>query len=184
MNTYTYCPKPRATDLAFLHSRLLEGACLAFFLLVSPLQLSAQESLWNVPSPSGAYFQDEDSGYNLHWVAGQTAITTLSTDDTQLHQGFLQSSWVVVAIEEATDILLHWEIAPNPVMDQVRINTDVHTPFTIQLHNGQGQMVRIVEVNETPFRLNLTDLAAGPYFLSAYSSQDGRFPTVKILKIK
>lgn len=82
-----------------------------------------------------------------------------------------------VGVEESDAPQFH--TYPNPATDYVRVAPDVFEPYTCQVLDLQGRLLRVVESNGEQCSVDVSDLASGIYMLKI--DQKGRVVNHKIV---
>lgn len=74
-----------------------------------------------------------------------------------------------------------FRVYPNPAKDKLYIETNLKEPFTVQLFNVQGELVRNIPFNATnKIEISLSQFSPGIYFVQLKSSKQN-FTTQKII---
>lgn len=146
---------------------------LLIILAFSTLSIKAQTLGRQVLSSAGNQYSDND--IQVDYTLGEPFVTTLSSIELILTQGFQQADVTLVGI--STPEGPKWEVHhyPNPTRTQltVAVNGDVNGTFQIRVMDVQGRLMyqeeMIKDVANQQFMLHVEDWAAGSYFLSLYS---------------
>lgn len=143
-------------------------------ILLSAHSLSAQELI----SAQG----DSYSGVNgnLDFSIGEVVINTGSNGSNDITQGFHQTNWNFLGLEEHVsnyDAI----IFPNPTKDVLNISTCAFEKVTYSLYDTQGKLVMqdLLSAEQTP--IQLSHLAPGSYSLTL-AKEAQNLKTFKLVK--
>jgi hypothetical protein len=121
----------------------------------------------------------QNTAHLVEWSLGELAVTTISSANNQLTQGFLQPLLVSVGIENLVEYspLL---IFPNPVTEQLHLKTEQPGIEQVRVYDLAGKLVL-----ERPFQpiLELQMLPAGAYIVTLSNKQGRLLQSFKINKI-
>jgi hypothetical protein len=129
---------------------------IVFLLFVSTL--SAQE----VISSQGETYSNANG--SMDFTVGEVVINTGTNGTNDLTQGFHQTNWNLVGVEDfAPNYAV--TIFPNPTQDVLNIKTSVFENVTYTLFDAQGKLVmqNILSAEQTP--IQVSQLAPGAYSL-------------------
>jgi hypothetical protein len=135
---------------------------------------SAQE----VVSSQGETYSNANG--SIDFTVGEVIINTGSNGTNDLTQGFHQTNWNFLGVEDfAPDIQA--TIFPNPTQDVLNIKTSVFENVTYTLYDAQGKLViqNILFAEQTP--IQVSQLAPGNYSLML-KSETQIFKTFKLVK--
>ena len=142
---------------------------------------SAQE----VVSSQGQTYSNSNG--SIDFTVGEVVINTGSNGTNDLTQGFHQTNWNFLGVEDyAPDHQVI--IFPNPTQDVLNIKTSVYENVTYTLYDAQGKLVlqNILSAEQTP--IQVSQLAPGSYSLTLNQSmrehQDIPMKTFKLVKIQ
>ena len=119
---------------------------------------SAQE----VISSQGETYSNANG--SIDFTVGEVIINTGSNGTNDLTQGFHQTNWNFLGVEDfAPDYQA--TIFPNPTQDVLNIKTSVYENVTYTLYDAQGKLVlqNILSAEQTP--IQVSQLAPGSYSL-------------------
>ena len=100
----------------------------------------------------------------IDFTVGEVVINTGSNGTNDLTQGFHQTNWNFLGVEDyAPDHQVI--IFPNPTQDVLNIKTSVYENVTYTLYDAQGKLVlqNILSAEQTP--IQVSQLAPGSYSL-------------------
>jgi hypothetical protein len=135
---------------------------------------SAQE----VVSSQGETYSNTNG--SIDFTVGEVIINTGSNGTNDLTQGFHQTNWNFLGVEDfAPDYQA--TIFPNPTQDILNIKTSVFENVTYTLYDAQGKLVmqNILSAEQTP--IQVSQLAPGAYSLSI-NDQKGQLKNFKLIK--
>jgi hypothetical protein len=128
------------------------------FSVFTTISLSAQE----VVSSQGETYSNANG--SIDFTVGEVIINTGSNGTNDLTQGFHQTNWNFLGVEDfAPDYQA--TIFPNPTQDVLNIKTSVFENVTYTLYDAQGKLVmqNILSAEQTP--IQVSQLAPGSYSL-------------------
>ena len=142
--------------------------------LITTLSVSAQE----VVSTQGDSYSNASA--NIDFTLGEVIIDTGTNGTNDLTQGFHQSNWNFLGVE---DFAHNYEatIFPNPTEDVLNIRTSTFENVTYTLYDAQGKLVMqdILSAEQTP--IQVSQLAPGAYSLTL-NNQTQNLKTFKLIK--
>lgn len=145
---------------------------IVFLLFVTTL--SAQEV---ISSQGETYFNANGS---MDFTVGEVVINTGTNGTNDLTQGFHQTNWNLVGVE---DFAPNYEVTifPNPTQDVLNIKSSRFDHVTYTLYDAQGKLVmqNILSAEQTP--IQVSQLAPGAYSLSI-NDQKGQLKNFKLIK--
>ena len=133
-----------------------------FATLFTAFAASAQE----VVSSQGETYSNANG--SIDFTVGEVIINTGSNGTNDLTQGFHQTNWNFLGVEDfAPDYQA--TIFPNPTQDVLNIKTSVYENVTYTLYDAQGKLVmkNILSAEQTP--IQVSQLAPGSYSLTLNS---------------
>ena len=141
---------------------------IVLFSLFACISVSAQEV---VSTQGGSY---SNASANIDFTIGELVINTVTDGTNALTQGFHQTNWNFVGLEDyAPDYQA--TIFPNPTQDVLNIRTSTFENVTYTLYDAQGKLViqNILTAEQTP--IQVSQLAPGAYSLELIfeNSNDG-----------
>jgi hypothetical protein len=142
--------------------------------LITTLSVSAQE----VVSTQGDSYSNASA--NIDFTLGEVIIDTGTDGTNDLTQGFHQSNWNFLGVE---DFAPNYEatIFPNPTEDVLNIRTSTFENVTYTLYDAQGKLVMqdILSAEQTP--IQVSQLAPGSYSLTL-NNETQNLKTFKLVK--
>ncbi len=150
-------------------------------LTLLPLILTSQVLEKDVITSAGGQTVSLEGDIDLHWSVGELAVTTLSTENLQLTQGYHQLDLVVDPIFEWGSDQLQISIFPNPTQDLLHLQQEHQTEFQIELRDLLGKMIQREIWSTSSKTLELHHLPANTYMLTLISN--GQIKSLKIQKI-
>ena len=120
--------------------------------------VSAQEV---VSTQGGTIFNANGS---IDFTVGEVMINTFTNGTNDLTQGFQQTNWNFVGIE---DHLPSYEVTifPNPTSDVLNIKTSEYQNVNYTLYDGKGQLVLQNKLSAEQTVIQVSRLAPGNYSL-------------------
>lgn len=147
---------------------------LVLFSLLATVGVSAQE----VVSSQGASYSNTSG--TIDFTVGEVIIDTGTDGTNYLTQGFHQSSWNLVGLEDnAPDYEV--SIFPNPADDVLNIKASTFGNVTYRLYDAQGNLVLEDKLCAEQTSVQVSQLAPGSYSLTL--SNDAQIlKTFKLVK--
>ncbi|MDB2656890.1 T9SS type A sorting domain-containing protein [Crocinitomicaceae bacterium] len=147
---------------------------LVLFSLFASISVSAQE----VVSTQGESYSNASG--SIDFTIGEVVIHTGTDGTNDLTQGFHQTNWNFVGVEDHAP---NYEaiIFPNPTEDVLNIRTSTFENVTYTLYDAQGKLVMqdILSAEQTP--IQVSQLAPGSYSLTL-NNQTQNLKTFKLIK--
>lgn len=155
---------------------------LLLFFIINTSVIQAQMLTPEVIACSGGEYSNAYASMSV--TIGETVTETISGQDYMLTQGFQQSSYIRVNINEQKNKEFEVVIYPNPVKDvlNVKFFGDLSSYTVIRISNVLGNVLytRPVHYNEKNIVLDIADLSAGVYMLQIIDKNS--IETVRIIK--
>ena len=117
---------------------------------------------------------------SIDFTVGEVIINTGSNGTNDLTQGFHQTNWNFLGVEDfAPDYQV--TIFPNPTEDVLNIRTSAFENVTYTLYDAQGKLVmqNILSAEQTP--IQVSQLAPGSYSLTL-NNETQNLKTFKLIK--
>ena len=155
------------------------------FIALIPFGLRAQSLSPMVISSGGG--SATTSAVSLDYNLGEVAVTTLSSSNNILTQGFEQPSSGTSSIVSTQTRETGINAWPNPASYILYVKADNISagPAFVQLIDIQGRSLNEfsnVSLSGRPLAIPMQDLQPGMYMLRVINSQDGTIETLKIIK--
>jgi hypothetical protein len=149
---------------------------IVLFSLFAAVSVSAQE----VVSTQGDSYSNASG--SIDFTIGEVIINTGTDGTNTLTQGFHQTNWNFVGLE---DHLSSYEatIFPNPTLDVLNIRTSSFEGVTYTLYDAQGKLVLqdLLASEQTP--IEVSELAPGSYSLTLNNATQN-LKTFKLIKVQ
>ena len=147
---------------------------LVLFLLFASLAVTAQEI---VATQGDSY---SSASGNIDFTIGEVIINTGTDGSNDLTQGFHQTNWNFVSIE---DHVPSYEaiIYPNPTEDVLNIRTSTFENVTYTLYDAQGKLVMQDKLSAEQTPIQVSQLAPGSYSLTL-NNDTQNLKTFKLIK--
>lgn len=149
--------------------------------------LNSQSLSPDVVATAGDYFTGE--GVTLSWTLGEVVIETISDDSHVLTQGFQQSFYRIVGVDEIPDSPFSVEVYPNPARDHfyLEIHSEDEEPWIkVELFDFTGNLAleREIKIESFKERISLSTYATNMMMLRITDCKSYRVQSFKILKVK
>ncbi len=153
---------------------IIKRQTLVLFSLFATLTVSAQE----VVSTQGDSYSNASG--NIDFTIGEVIINTGTDGSNDLTQGFHQTNWNFVGLEDHSP---NYEatIFPNPTSEVLNIRTSAFENVTYSLYDAQGKLVMqdMLSAEQTP--IQVSQLVPGAYSLTL-NNQTQNLKTFKLVK--
>ena len=116
----------------------------------------------------------------VEYSIGEVAVKTLSIAGGDVTQGVLQPYVVVDDVKEVFDELYSFQCYPNPVGDELIVETSYPDFTHVQFISQDGRVVQEMPFNSG--QINCGQLPAGMYFVRLFSETKPEFKTFKLFK--
>ena len=147
---------------------------LFLFSLLSTIAVSAQEVL----STQGDSYSNASS--NIDFTIGEVIINTGTDGTVDLSQGFHQTNWNFVGMEDYSPGF-EASVFPNPTSEVLNIRTSSFENVRYTLYNAQGKLLiqDILSAEQTPVQVG--QLAPGSYSI-ILNNRTQNLKTFKLIK--
>ena len=147
---------------------------LVLFSLLATGIVSAQE----VVSAQGDSYSNASG--SIDFTLGEVIIATETDGTNYLTQGFHQTNWNFVGVEDHAP---NYEaiIFPNPTSDVLNIRTSMFENVTYTLYDAQGKLVLQDILSEEQTPIQVSQLAPGAYSLTL-NNETQNLKTFKLIK--
>ena len=147
---------------------------LFLFSLLSTIAVSAQE----VVSTQGDSYSNTSA--NINFTIGEVVINTGTNGTNELTQGFHQTNWNFVGMEDYSPGF-EASVFPNPTSEVLNIRTSSFENVRYTLYNAQGKLLiqEILFAEQTPIQVG--QLAPGSYSI-ILNNQTQNLKTFKLIK--
>ena len=142
--------------------------------LLSTLAVTAQE----VVSTQGDSYSNASG--NIDFTIGEVIINTGTDGTNDLTQGFHQTTWNFVGLEDHAPSY-EATIFPNPTSEVLNIRTSTFENVTYTLYDAQGKLVMqdLLSAEQTP--IQVSQLAPGSYSITLTNEMQN-LKTFKLVK--
>ena len=142
--------------------------------LLSTLTVTAQE----VVSTQGDSYSNASA--NVNFTIGEVVINTGTNGANDLTQGFHQTNWNFVGLEDHSPSF-EARIFPNPTSEVLNIRTSTFENVTYTLYDTKGKLILkdILSAEQTPIQVG--QLAPGSYSI-ILNNQTQNLKTFKLIK--
>jgi len=149
---------------------------LSFFLVFTPFTCFAQQV---ISSQGDSY---ADSSAFIDFTIGEVVTFTGTSSENNLTQGFHQTNWGFVSIE---DHLPSYQaiIYPNPTEDLLNIKASLYEDVSYALYDEMGKLILKGRLLSEQTALEVSPLATGRYSLVLSNSKEN-LKTFNIIKTR
>ena len=146
------------------------------FLILTTITATAQE----VVSTQGDSYSNTSG--SIDFTIGEVVINTGTDGTNDVTQGFHQTNWNFVGLEDHLPSYAAI-IFPNPTVDVLNIQTSSFEGVTYTLYDGQGKLVLqdLLSAKQTP--IEVSELAPGSYSLTL-NNETQNLKTFKLVKLQ
>ncbi|MEW7291036.1 T9SS type A sorting domain-containing protein [Aquimarina sp. 2304DJ70-9] len=148
---------------------------LVFFLILTSLTVYAQE----VISTQGDSYANESA--SVDFTIGEVVINTLTDGTNDITQGFHQTNWKFVDLEDHTPSF-EVIIFPNPTEDILNIQTSSFENVTYSIYDALGKLVLQDKLSAELTPVSTSHLASGLYSVTL-NTKGKKLKTFKLAKI-
>ena len=145
------------------------------FSLFATISVSAQE----VVATQGDSYSNASG--NIDFTIGEVIINTGTDGSNDLTQGFHQTNWNFVGLEDHSPSY-EATIYPNPTSEVLNIKTSTFENVTYTLYDAQGKLVLQDILSEEQTPIQVSQLAPGSYSLTL-NNQTQNLKTFKLIKL-
>ena len=151
------------------------------------LTLFSQSLSPEVIATAGDYFVGSNA--SLSWTIGEPIIETVSADGITLTQGFQQSYYMILAVQDNDTDTYDVRIYPVPARDfiNIEITSSVYPAnLNLELFDVMGMQVYETFIESTTFheKIQLSQYQTNMFFLKITNTANQQVKTFKILKVK
>lgn len=148
--------------MSFIY-RFVKGSKNAWFLSLCTLLLPSVFFAQQVISSQGESYSNTNT--KIDFTIGEIVTNTVSDGTNDLTQGFHQTNWIFVALEDLqpeTQV----NIYPNPAVDELTIETSAFKELSFELVDAEGKLVEQDELTAEKTPVKVAELAPGNYILN------------------
>ena len=151
---------------------------------------SAQSITPEVVSSGGGDTTNANVG--LSWTIGEPVGETQSGSNGTITQGFHQSHFEIVSLEEHSELGYEIVVYPNPTTDYIQIElkfngelpAPTETKFNIALVDHAGKKLLSEDIkNKLEYAVSMSEYAQGQYFLTITSADGLLYKSAQITKL-
>lgn len=136
----------------------------------------------SVTATSGNYYYQAGTG-SLSFTAGENAVTTLTTPNNILTQGFQQSDTSTITIVEESISSFSVEIFPNPVFDFLILKNEMNHQLSFSFYDESGRLITVEQQkNNSQIIFDVSKFAEGFYTLSVTDIEKKTVATKRFVK--
>ena len=147
--------------------------------ILLPLSVFGQTTEQNVLSSSGNHFSN--GSVQVSYTIGEPVIETVSNPSNTLTQGFHQTSWNFLGVEDLnSDLIL--TVFPNPVGDALTVKTEQYNNLSYQLFDENGKLIFEGNLLNSETLLYTSNLQPAAYSLRILNNQLEMVKLFKLLK--
>ena len=152
----------------------MKKTAFVLFSLFATISVSAQE----VVSTQGDSYSN--AGGNIDFTIGEVIINTGTNGINDLTQGFHQTNWNFVGLEDHAP---SYEaiIFPNPTSEVLNIRTSTFENVTYTLYDAQGKLILQDKLSAEQTPIQVSQLAQGSYSLTL-SNETQNLKIFKLIK--
>lgn len=117
----------------------------------------------------------------IDFTIGEAVIFTGSDGTNELTQGFHQSNWSFVGLEDLQSDL-NVSIFPNPTSDELTITTSKKENYSYSIFDHSGRLISEGKLMEEETHLDVSNYASGQYSISVLSDSGNQLKLFKLIK--
>ncbi len=156
-------------------------ASFVIFLFFLSIPSYCQNEIMQTISPAGG--NGSNNNMSLDWSLGQTAVSTLFSDQAILTQGLLQEDILITHVGPLSDKLPEISIYPNPTAGDLIIVISDNMPLIYNLTDLNGRLLLKGQCLDIENSLDLKDLPSGEYILNISDNINHYANSYKITKL-
>ena len=152
----------------------MKKTAFVLFSLFATISVSAQE----VVSTQGDSYSN--AGGNIDFTIGEVIINTGTNGINDLTQGFHQTNWNFVGLEDHAPSY-EATVFPNPTSEVLNIRTSTFENVTYTLYDAQGKLVLQDKLSAEQTAIQVSQFAPGAYTL-LLNNETQNLKTFKLVK--
>lgn len=118
---------------------------------------------------------------SIDFTLGEVVINSVSSNNLTLNQGFHQTQWDFLGIEDNKNLSCI-SVFPNPTNDILFISTDVDHLFNLELFDVNGKLILKNFISSSSSQMSLRNFPSGKYSL-LFKDKDEVVKTFNLIKI-
>lgn len=131
---------------------------------------------------SHANYHKNNEGVSLHASFGEVATEFITADNLSISQGFLQTYFQLVPVENNPIVELEIKIGPIPCTTYFDIEKNTEVDLTAFLFNTEGRIINTTTLVNKRTTIEMSTLPAGNYFLLIKNGETPVFKSFKVIK--
>ena len=129
----------------------------------------------------------------LSWTVGEPVGETVSSTDVQVTQGFHQSHFEIISVEEHKELGFDITVYPNPATDVINVEMSFigklpapqETAFKVVLTDNTGKVLMTETIqNTTAYKIVMQHYAQGQYILQITGTDGALYKSAQIIKLR
>jgi len=133
-----------------------------------------------------------NSNVSLSWTVGEPVVETVVGSNAQITQGFHQSHFEIISVEEHAELGYNILVYPNPVTDALKVEMNYtgtlpapeDTEFNLVLTDLAGKLLSVENIKNTNEHIiPMHDYANGQYILQITGIDGGLHKSVQVIKL-
>ncbi|MBL4755338.1 MAG: T9SS type A sorting domain-containing protein [Flavobacteriales bacterium] len=169
----------------------MKAQLLILFTLACVATATAQSITPEVVSSGGGDTANGSGG--LSWTIGEPVSESVSGTNAAVTQGFHQSHFEIISVEEHEELGFDISVFPNPATDFINIEMNFigklpapqETQFTLVLTDNTGKIVMTETIkNTSAFKMAMQHYGQGQYLLQVTGADGALYKSALIIKLK
>lgn len=124
-----------------------------------------------------------DASGSIDFTIGETVIETVGDASNDLTQGFHQTNWNFVGIDDF-DPSFEVKVYPNPVDDYLIITTGDYENKAYELYDANGKIIKQGMLNGEETTIDTRTLLPASYSIRINNEEEINLKTIKLIKIQ
>ena len=124
-----------------------------------------------------------DASGSIDFTIGETVIETVGDASNDLTQGFHQTNWSFVGIDDF-DLSFEIKIYPNPVDDYLIITSSDYANKTYELYDANGKIISQGHLLKEETTIDTRALLPASYSIRIKNEEHIDLKTIKLVKIQ
>lgn len=144
------------------------------------LSLNSQTLSPHVVAASGQSFSSP--GKQIDFTIGEIVISSLTSSDKTLTQGFHQPKILITGVEDPDDEFV-FSLYPNPADRFVIIESTQETEMQVHVYDIMGKVLQVSSLFTKKITIDLQSLASGHYNMVITNAFGNHLSSYKMIKI-
>ena len=148
-------------------------------IVLTLLTFSTFSQVQEVVSSSGDNYNN--SSGSIQYTLGEVVISTVSNSNSTITQGFHQTKWDFVGLEDYSsdfDVTVY----PNPISERLTIRATAFSNIQYKMHDAIGRIIFQGTLNAETTPIDVISITPGAYSITLYDQNESKLKTFKLVK--